>query len=66
MNTLMFQNYDAIPSRTVIECSKQSVKPIMEWYGSHHAGDDYDVYINGNPVRTDRNGCYVCMMYTSK
>lgn len=37
---------------------RDSIAPIMEWYGAYCAGDDYSVYVNGAPVEMDMNGAY--------
>lgn len=30
--------------------------PIAVWYGSHYAGDDYTIRIDGKVVKKDQNG----------
>ena len=39
-----------------LRVDREAVPQIMLWYGSHCAGDDYDVSINGQEVAKDQNG----------
>lgn len=55
--TLAFENADAILDEEVL-CERDSVPLIMQWYESHHAGDNYTVFINGTPILKDMNGEY--------
>jgi len=52
---LVLQNADA-ETTSVIQCSRTSVDDILTWYGSHHAGDDYNVTMNGVALEIDENG----------
>jgi hypothetical protein len=56
MIRLVFNNADATPKTTVIECSAASVPAIMAWYGAYHAEDRYTVAANGRNVPMDHNG----------
>jgi hypothetical protein len=56
MLKLTFVNYDAVDGMTEIECDRVSVIPIMTWYGGYHAGDNYEVIIDGEKILTDHNG----------
>ena len=53
---LVFNNADATPKTQVIECSAESVAPIMAWYGAYFAGDRYTVALDGRNVPMDQNG----------
>lgn len=53
---LDFINRDATPEMASLHVSTESVKPIMAWYGSYHAGDDYLVLVDGVEVQKDHNG----------
>ncbi|QNN99810.1 hypothetical protein P67b_00051 [Ruegeria phage Tedan] len=39
-----------------VRCTRASCPLIMQWYGSHYAGDDYDVLIDGVKQKLDLNG----------
>lgn len=56
MPRLVFNNADATPMTTVIECSAESVPHIMAWYGAYHADDRYTVALDGRNVPMDING----------
>ena len=68
MVKLTFINYDAfqgiedfikdkaVPHVKEIECSYASVPTIMAWYGGYHAGDNYQVMIDGVKIPKDING----------
>lgn len=53
---LKFVNSDATPKIVRLAVSRDSVAPIMEWYGSFYVGDRYAVYIDGVKVRKGLNG----------
>lgn len=44
------------PREEGVRCVRASCPSIMQWYGSHYAGDDYDVLIDGEKQRLDLNG----------
>lgn len=55
--TLVFRNRDAgRAGLSTLHVNRKSVPLIMTWYGSHHAGDNYTVRVDGVLVRMDRNG----------
>lgn len=57
---LKFDNADAgLLNISTVECTRSSVALIAEWYGSHCAGDDYTVEIDGERVKIDQNGAIV-------
>jgi hypothetical protein len=56
MKALVFSNADATPKNATIHTTKECVKDIMVWYGSHHAGDRYTVTFDGRDVPKDHNG----------
>lgn len=56
MVRLVFNNADATPKTSVIECSSASVPQIMAWYGAYFAGDRYTVNADGRHIPMDRNG----------
>jgi len=58
ITTLRFVNSDATPKTEVVFVSMESVGQVMLWYGSHHAGDRYAVYLNGQKIKHDHNGEY--------
>lgn len=39
-----------------LEVNPCSVRKIVVWYASHHAGDTYDVNVDGVRQRLDHNG----------
>lgn len=53
---LMFFNHDATPPEVKLHVSRESVAPIMAWYGAYYAGDRYNVFVDGKRVEKDRNG----------
>lgn len=56
-NYLKFVNQDAVPKETEIALhSKDGAEEIMTWYGSHYAGDDYEVFLDGDKLDIDQNG----------
>lgn len=56
MGTPVFNNADAIPKSTVIQCDRASVPTIMAWYGAYHSGDRYTVTWDARNVPFDHNG----------
>jgi hypothetical protein len=54
--TLVFSNADATPKTAVVVVARESVHLVMEWYGSHHAGDRYTVTLNGRNAPMGING----------
>lgn len=56
MVELKFVNSDATPKVSLIRCDRANIESIAAWYGSHHAGDRYTVYVDGERVSKDRNG----------
>lgn len=56
-NYLKFVNQDAVPKEAEIALhSKDGVEEIMAWYGSYYAGDDYEVFLDGDKLDIDPNG----------
>ena len=55
MFTVIFNNRTAGEEST-IQCDKDSVEDVVEWYPSHYAGDDYTVLVEGYQQELDRNG----------
>ena len=53
---LVFSNPETRPRNISIRLSPEAVPDILEWYGSHHAGDRYTVTIDGRNVPIDANG----------
>ena len=62
LRELTFINSDARPKVTTIHTVDASIPIIMEWYGSHHAGDRYSVRVDEEAVRKDQNGCLVGLL----
>jgi len=56
MVELKFVNSDARPKETVIQCDRESIAPIMAWYGAYYAGDRYAVFADGEKLPKDQNG----------
>lgn len=56
MTTLVFKNTMAVPNRQVIECSEDSVQPILTWYFGHYSGDPICVYKNGKRMKLNQYG----------
>lgn len=54
---LKFVNSDARPKVAEVVCAKDSIAPIMAWYGAYHAGDRYAVYAGDEKLPKDQNGC---------
>ena len=54
--SVRFVNSDARPKVTVIFIRADGIADVMRWYGSHHAGDRYSVFVNGVKVAKDQNG----------
>lgn len=52
---LKFVNQTARSTHCLSVC-RHSVNMIMEWYGSHYAGDDYSVYVDGSEIPLGING----------
>lgn len=59
MVDLEFYNPDAGEPVIRLKVSRLSVPHIMKWYGSHYAGDDYAVMIEGAVVEQDINGEFI-------
>lgn len=59
MVTLEFFNKNAARKVVMIRCDVPSLDNICEWYASHHAGDKYDVYVNGYKRLLDDYGLIV-------
>jgi len=59
MLKVVFDNPNAARRMTIIRCDRQSVDNICEWYASHHAGDKYDVWIDGQKRVLDDYGMVV-------
>lgn len=53
---LVFTNSDARPKVTTVHVRRDSIAPIMAWYGAYYAGDRYTVHANGEKLTKDRNG----------
>lgn len=56
MVILQFVNSDARPKIATVECSKESIPQIMQWYGAFFAGDRYYVTADGAKLKKDQNG----------
>ena len=56
MVELCFVNRNAVERVVTIKTRKCDVPYIMRWYGAFYAGDDYEVRLNGEPVKKDRDG----------
>lgn len=56
LRELKFVNRDARPKECVVHVSAASIGPVMAWYGSYFAGDQYTVFVDGAKVRKDHNG----------
>lgn len=54
---LKFVNSDARPKTTVVRCDADSIAHIMAWYGAYFASDRYAVFVDGEKVTKDGNGC---------
>lgn len=54
--TLTFRNRDAIPEIAEMRVDRSATADIARWYGGFHAGDDYDVLIDGEIVEKTING----------
>lgn len=53
--TLSFVNRDS-GETSEMNVPRDATRDIARWYGGYHAGDDYDVLINGEIVGKDING----------
>lgn len=53
---LEFYNVDATPPVTRLVVSRESIDPIMAWYGAYFAGDEYAVMVDGKEIPIDLNG----------
>ena len=56
IGTLVFMNADATPKNVSIQCTPESVPPIMAWYGAYFSGDRYTAAFNGRNILMDING----------
>ena len=56
IGTLVFMNADAIPKNVSVQCTPESVSPIMAWYGAYFSGDRCTVAFNGRNIWMDING----------
>ena len=56
LRELKFLNSDARPKECVVHVSKDSIAPVMAWYGSYFSGDRYAVFVDGTNVPKDQNG----------
>lgn len=56
VHELKFINADATPRECVLHVSATSIAPVMDWYGSFYAGDQYRVFVDGKRVKVDQNG----------
>tara|TARA_R110000822_G_scaffold86011_2_gene200735 strand:+ start:2142 stop:2336 length:195 start_codon:yes stop_codon:yes gene_type:complete len=56
---LKFVNADATPKTEIIHVDAEALPRVMEWYGAFHAGDWYDVFIDGLKVAKDQNGALI-------
>lgn len=59
MLTVTFENSNAARKSVFIRCSHNSLDHICEWYASHHAGDKYDIYVNGHKRILDNYGLVI-------
>lgn len=57
MDNLIFHNPLSSPLNILVKTDAEGAPLIMEWYGSHYAGDNYTVSFNGRNVPMDINGC---------
>lgn len=53
---LRFVNKDATPKVSLVEATTGCCPDIALWYGAFHAGDDYEVYIDGVKQKLGING----------
>lgn len=56
MVSLEFYNPDATLAITRLVVSRDSIGPILAWYGAYFAGDEYAVMIDGEEIKIDGNG----------
>lgn len=54
--TLSFVNRTSNFGSSQMEVEPGATSDIARWYGGYHAGDDYDVLIDGEIVEKDING----------
>ena len=54
--TLVFNNKDATPKKTSMVVADINCADIALWYGSHHAGDDYTIRVDGKKMKQGING----------
>jgi hypothetical protein len=59
ITTLRFVNPDAEPKTRIFFVAPESIEHVIFWYGSHHAGDRYDVYLDGQKIKHGQNGEYL-------
>lgn len=55
MLTVAFNNRTA-GSEVTIQCDKDSVEFVIEWFSSHYSGDDYIISVEGYVQELDHNG----------
>lgn len=41
---------------TILSVGREDCEPIARWYGAYHAGDDYEITINGISIEKDIDG----------
>lgn len=56
MIKILFKNSMAVPNRQTIQCSEESIQPILHWYFSHYSGDPICVYKNGKRMKLNDYG----------
>lgn len=56
MIELVFTNSDAVPKVTRLHVSRESIRPIMAWYGAYYSRDRYFVTADGVRLQKDQNG----------
>lgn len=59
--TLRFVNRDGAfdgttPQTDEMQVSRAAAHRVIQWFGGYCAGDDYDVFIDGELVETNING----------
>ena len=56
MTRLQFRNIDAVPTNRTIDCSEESVQPILHWYFGFYSGDTISVYKDGKRLKLNDFG----------
>jgi hypothetical protein len=53
---LRFNNRTSSKCSAEIITKRSSCQRVSEWYASHHAGDDFTIYIDGQRQKQNSNG----------